>query len=79
MSSTGKYLSESRGWWKRGRDGLGEWAFEGRPNVATPVGESEWFSVIKAGVCLYAVSGRDIPVKPGGTAEVSASVPATIC
>ena len=42
------------------------------------VGEPEGTSVIKAGVCWYAQSGRrTYGAKPGGTAEVfTASVPA---
>ncbi len=62
------YLSESRGRWDRGRDGRAEWAFEGGPNAAGQVGEPEGTSVIKAGACQCALSGR-VSVKPGGTAE----------
>ena len=44
-----------------------EWASEGELKKA--VGEPEWHSVINAGVCKYAQSGRK-SVKPGGTAEM---------
>ena len=59
---------------------MSERAFEGRPNAGTPLlGAPEGISVIKAGVWLYALSGRVFPVKPGGTAEVFRFCPSNKC
>ena len=78
MSRSDRYSKASRGRWEPGGDGRTEWAFEGGPKAVRPVGEPEGTSVIKAGACQCALSGRFLwGAKPGGTAEVYvASVPA---
>lgn len=72
------YPTESRGGWNRGGDGRAEWALEGGPNTPDHGGASR-----RAGGDLRYQSRRmsvrakwalSWSVKPGGTAEVFASL-----